>query len=60
VKGLGDIAFVASVGDVWQHQTKVSDEEHSLRGIIYTPNPIIESMVKVTPETLTIEAPIIN
>ena len=57
VKGLGDIAFVASVGDVWQHQTKVSDEGHSARGIIYTPNPIIESMVKVTPETLTMEVP---
>jgi hypothetical protein len=53
----GDIAFVASVGDVWQHQTKVSDKDHQSRGIIYTPNPIIESMVKVTPQTLTIEIP---
>jgi len=53
----GDIAFVASVGDVWQHQTKVSDKGHQLRGITYTPNPIIEPMVKVTPQTLTIEIP---
>lgn len=51
----GDIAFVASVGDVWQHQTKKYDVEHQLRGIHYTPNPIIEPMVKVTPETISIE-----
>ncbi len=53
----GDIAFVASVGDVWQHQTKKTDAEHEARGIFSTPNPIIEQMVKVTPETLTVEIP---
>ena len=53
----GNIAFVASVGDVWQHQTKKSDPEHEARGVFSTPNPIVEQMVKVTPETLTVEIP---
>lgn len=53
----GDIAFVASVGDVWQHQTKQTDPEHEARGVFSTPNPIVEQMVKVTPETLTVEIP---
>ncbi len=29
----GDIVFVASVGDVWQHQSKAMDDEHAARGI---------------------------
>jgi hypothetical protein len=29
----GNIAFVASVGDVWQHQSKAIDEDHAARGI---------------------------
>jgi len=29
----GDIAFVASVGDVWQHQTLLIDEAHAARGL---------------------------
>ncbi len=28
----GDIAFVASVGDVWQHQSKSMDDAHAERG----------------------------
>lgn len=28
----GDIVFVASVGDVWQHQSKVMDKAHAARG----------------------------
>ncbi|MFK7732091.1 MAG: hypothetical protein AB8B48_10790 [Pseudomonadales bacterium] len=28
----GDIAFVASVGDVWQHQSKTMDDAHAARG----------------------------
>lgn len=30
----GDIAFVASVGDVWQHQTSEVDPDHRSRGLI--------------------------
>ncbi len=29
----GDIAFVASVGDVWQHQTLLIDQAHAARGL---------------------------
>lgn len=29
----GDIAFVAAVGDVWQHQSKAVDPEHVERGL---------------------------
>lgn len=28
----GDIVFVASVGDVWQHQSKAMDDTHAARG----------------------------
>ncbi|MEM8500642.1 MAG: serine/threonine protein phosphatase [Pseudomonadota bacterium] len=28
----GDIVFVASVGDVWQHQSKAMDDAHAARG----------------------------
>lgn len=35
----GDIAFVASVGDVWQHQTETIDQEHLQRGIDTEPDP---------------------
>lgn len=31
-KNGGQIAFVASVGDVWQHQSKTMDEAHAARG----------------------------
>ena len=33
VSKAGDIAFVAAVGDVWQHQTIAIDAEHLQRGI---------------------------
>ena len=29
----GDIVFVASVGDVWQHQTESIEEVHAARGV---------------------------
>lgn len=29
----GDIVFVAAVGDVWQHQSKVVDDAHVARGV---------------------------
>lgn len=32
----GDIVFAASVGDVWQHQSILMDEDHRARGFDYT------------------------
>lgn len=53
----GEIAFVAAVGDVWQHQTKEMDEEHAARGQKSTPNPFLGRVLKVTDKTLTVEIP---
>lgn len=53
----GDIAFVASVGDVWQHQTKTIDEGHLQRGIGLEPDPILARRAKRTEQVLAIELP---
>jgi hypothetical protein len=53
----GDIAFLASVGDVWQHQTKPIDPEHEARGIGRVDNPVFAGHFDPTPKTLTIEVP---
>ena len=53
----GDIAFVASVGDVWQHQTETIDDAHQQRGIGIEPDPILGRRSKRTEEVLTIELP---
>ena len=37
----GDVVFVASVGDVWQHQTETIDPEHAARGFEAVPNPVL-------------------
>jgi len=53
----GDIAFVSSVGDVWQHQTKIIDAEHQQRGIDIEPDPILGRRSKRTEQVLSIELP---
>lgn len=53
----GDIAFVASVGDVWQHQTESIDQDHLQRGINIEPDPILARHAKRTEQVLTIELP---
>ncbi len=53
----GDIAFVASVGDVWQHQTIRIDEEHRRRGIDIEPDPILAKRAVRTEQVLNIELP---
>ena len=53
----GDIAFVASVGDVWQHQTKSIDPQHLERGIGIENDPILARNAKRTEEVLSIELP---
>ncbi len=53
----GDVVFVASVGDVWQHQTVAVDEAHAQRGLGAMANPILSRLVEATPKTLSIEIP---
>ncbi|MCB1690544.1 MAG: hypothetical protein KDI33_18745 [Halioglobus sp.] len=53
----GDIAFVASVGDVWQHQTLVMDTDHIERGFNTVANPLFAGEILVTEQTTTVEMP---
>ncbi|HEY5739832.1 MAG TPA: serine/threonine protein phosphatase [Gammaproteobacteria bacterium] len=53
----GDIAFLAAVGDVWQHQTRTIDKDHLTRGIGIEPNPILGRRSKRADEVLNIELP---
>ena len=51
------LAFVAGVGDVWQHQTLEMDEEHARRGFVAIPNVYFGSELAVTDRVLTEEIP---
>lgn len=51
----GDIAFVSSLGDVWQHQTEVMDEGHRARGFERAPNPLFDEHFKPSEKTRTVE-----
>ena len=53
----GDVAFVAAVGDVWQHQTKTIDAFHMSRGIDIEPDPILARNAKRVDEVLSFELP---
>ena len=53
----GDIAFVASVGDVWQHQTVKVDAEHEKRGIGIEPDPILGKRSVRVEQVLGFELP---
>lgn len=53
----GDIAFVASVGDVWQHQTQEIDPAHSERGFKVIENALFAQEILVTDQTTTVEMP---
>ena len=53
----GKIAFVAAVGDVWQHQTLPIDKLHADRGMGYVPNPLFAGHFDPTPKTQAIEIP---
>lgn len=53
----GDIAFVASVGDVWQHYVSYSDPEHSKRGLAGMENDPARKSVIRPHETKNIEIP---
>jgi hypothetical protein len=51
----GDIAFVTSLGDVWQHQTLAIDPEHEKRGFKRVPNPIMDKYFAPTEKVRTFE-----
>lgn len=49
----GDVAFVTHLGDVWQHQTKMMDDEHKAAGFEAVPNKWFASELKVAPAEVT-------
>lgn len=53
----GDIAFVASVGDVWQHQTLPIDPGHADRGIGRLERSFFGEHLAPTPRTTDFEVP---
>ncbi|MBW2292646.1 MAG: metallophosphoesterase [Deltaproteobacteria bacterium] len=52
-----DVAFVASVGDVWQHQTLPIDPEHASRGHAAIENGFFASELTPTEKARTVEIP---
>ncbi len=53
----GKVAFVASVGDVWQHQSETIDADHAARGFRAEPNPYFALELEATPKTQSVEMP---
>lgn len=53
----GDIAFVAAVGDVWQHQSKPIDQDHADRGFEVIANPFFSQEIEATDQTVAVELP---
>ncbi len=53
----GDIAFVASVGDVWQHQTIAIDPAHQRRGMAIESDPILARRAVRREAVLGVELP---
>jgi hypothetical protein len=53
----GDVAFVAAVGDVWQHQSLAIDPEHAGRGFAAIENPWFARELEHTPHTAGVELP---
>ena len=53
----GDLAFVAAVGDVWQHQSIDMDEDHRSRGFEAIPNPYFGSELAPSEQTRAFELP---
>ena len=53
----GEIAFVTSLGDVWQHQSLEMDPEHAARGFRKVPNPILDAHFAPTEKVKTVEMP---
>lgn len=53
----GDIVFVASVGDTWQHGSKSIDPAHAALGIRRVENPLFGGHFDPTPKVLSVEVP---
>ena len=53
----GDIDFVASVGDTWQHQTLWIDPEHMAMGIGRVENPLLMGHIDPTSKVGEVEVP---
>jgi hypothetical protein len=53
----GDIAFVASVGDTWQHPSIEIDAEHAARGIRRIDNPFFAGHFDPTDQVAAVEVP---
>lgn len=53
----GEIAFVTSLGDVWQHQTLEIDPGHAARGFKAVVNPVFGTHFAPTEKTRTVEMP---
>ncbi len=53
----GDIAFVAAVGDVWQHQSKEVDPAHAKRGLGRIDNPFFGDHFAPTEKVREVEIP---
>ncbi|MEZ4279831.1 MAG: serine/threonine protein phosphatase [Myxococcota bacterium] len=53
----GKVAFVAAVGDVWQHQTLPIDKAHADRGMGRVANPLFAGHFDPTPKTQAVEIP---
>ena len=51
----GDVDFVASVGDTWQHPTLWIDEEHAARGVGRVDNPLFGDHFDPSPKVLEVE-----
>ncbi|MEH6607370.1 MAG: hypothetical protein V7711_17455 [Pseudomonadales bacterium] len=58
IKQGGNIAFVASVGDVWQHQTLAMDTDHQKRDFKAVENPYFAVEIEVTDKTTELEIPL--
>ncbi|MCK9541393.1 MAG: metallophosphoesterase [Novosphingobium sp.] len=54
----GDIAFVTSLGDVWQHQTLLIDPAHEARGFRRTANPLLDVHFAPSDKVRSVEMPI--
>ncbi|MGE4322453.1 MAG: serine/threonine protein phosphatase [Sphingobium sp.] len=53
----GDVAFVTSLGDVWQHQTVPIDPAHAARGFRRIANPVLDRHFAPTSKVRTVEMP---
>lgn len=53
----GDIAFVTSLGDNWQHQTLKIDRGHADRGFKIAPNPTLDTHFAPSDKVRTVEMP---